>query len=65
MKPKHSTVPTSQIEAGLYYAKGNNPGWLRRVIDFRGYEGRVHYVDFTGFGQCDASEPLGAATAYS
>jgi hypothetical protein len=45
----------SLIEAGFYYEKGNNPGWLRRVVDFRGHEGRVCYVDFTGVGQCDIS----------
>jgi hypothetical protein len=48
-------VPPSLIEAGFYYEKGNNPGWLRRVVDFRGHEGRVCYVDFKGVGQCDIS----------
>lgn len=55
MKLKQNTVPPSLIEAGFYYEKGNNPGWLRRVIDFSGHEGKVRYVDFTGVGQCDIS----------
>jgi hypothetical protein len=55
MKLKQNTVSPSLIEAGFYYEKGNNPGWLRRVIDFSGHEDRVRYVDFTGVGQCDIS----------
>jgi hypothetical protein len=55
MKLKQNTVSPSLIEAGFYYEKGNNPGWLRRVIDFSGHEGRVRYVDFAGVGQCDIS----------
>jgi hypothetical protein len=54
MKLKQNTVPPSLIEAGFYY-KGNNPGWLRRVIDSSGHEGGVRYVDFTGIGQCGIS----------
>ncbi|XSC46401.1 hypothetical protein ACF1BQ_011405 [Bradyrhizobium sp. RDT10] len=52
---KTSHRAPSLIEAGFYYEKGNSPSWLRRVIDFRGHEGRVRYVDFTGVGQCDIS----------
>ena len=55
MKPKQNIVPPSLIEADFYYEKGNSPGWLRRVIDFGGHEGRVRYVDFAGVGQCDIS----------
>ncbi len=61
MKPKQNTVPPSLIEPGFYYEKGNNPAWLRRVVDFRGHEGRVRYVDFTGVGQCDISSLSGWA----
>jgi len=46
MKPKSNTVAPSLIEAGFHYEKGNNSGWLSRIIDFRGHEGRVRHVDF-------------------
>jgi hypothetical protein len=61
VKRAHPKVPPALVEVGYYFEKGNSPGWLRYVVECNG---RARYVDFTGAGECDASQPRFTLKAY-